>query len=394
MQFTSTGYSRSKYAPGGARRKKTAYTKKVNKKAKPIIKSLRSVVNSKYIHTELINNQLNVYQYPFSTATKYPKIPDGKEDFTIGLPFQFSQSIRLTENNNAIFILFPGMTDCCTVYSTEDGYNITNPTNTVTHVSNAHMIQHVLPFLHNIENFTLDYSKTGYTKYRYVSLGLRIGVDSAYLNNGGFWEAVRIPFQENPGSFFNVDLFDHGPMFNHITPSQKLLDIATNTKAFHQNPTYQSGSLKQLGNYEFRLFDNCMEHDFVHIPRVVELSTTPPVDPNDGDATMGVGDAEAGTKSWDNSKENHKWKHLCDNQHDIIIVKIYGPDPVDNKDFSFAYHTSANVEMVCDEVGSFSHFATGTYDASSKLRSKQRVMERAHRLPGVFNANKRFINKS
>lgn len=402
--FKSRGYAQGKYNPGGSRKRttkgkalygqrtryskvSTRYSKGSRSGSKSVsrkqVKSLKSI-SSNDLAKVLLKNQLSVVRYPFSTATKYPKYPDGKVDLSIGLPFNYSRKVSLPLGfNTCVIHLFPGITDCATIYAVKDTPD-SNGQYEVSMLSQGHFIQHCLPFVESARSNTtspekpseiveptedwrmLNYTLTGYSGYRYVSCGLRLGSDSMYLKNGGSWEALRVPVGKvNDEFMLNTDT--DTPNFHHVTPAQ----LRTHFTA--ENPSYQTGSMKQLGNYEFRLKRDVIEHDFVSIPEKVDI---------DYAHTR----YEGSNIEKDGIDKGVKFDYIADKAMDQIFIRLTFADSHERE---FSYHCSANVEMRPYHHGNFNHFATETVKLSENGLDKiRREMEKYHRHPGVYNANK------
>jgi hypothetical protein len=150
-------------------RKKTKFAN--NKKGyKSKYKSSKSNLNKsnnvKALASKILSNQLKVYRYPFSTATRFPKIPDGKLDFSIGCSFNFSKQFHSTtttmntdNTSNYYVVLFPGITSNVIVY---DSQRLV--------LAQSHFTQFFLPHYDKSQS-SLKYDQVGYSGYRYVSCG-------------------------------------------------------------------------------------------------------------------------------------------------------------------------------------------------------------------------------
>jgi hypothetical protein len=359
--FKSKGYAQGKYNPGGGRKKNSSYNSKRKKGRSSSRKTTTKTSKSSYsVVNKVLDNQLHVYRYPFSTRTKYPKIPDGKVDLTIGLPFNYSRQIQFSLDAVKAFVyLYPGITDCVSVFEERN--------DVVYHVSNGHFIQHCLPYVEGTDvnnDKSLNYELTGYGKYRYVSAGLRIGIDSTWLNNGGIWKAWRIPIGM-VCERFHLNLEPHTERFHHLKP------IGIHTLGDNQisNSTFQTGGLKSLGMYEFRLQDNVDEHDFINIPTRVEYKSD--------EVTLSGRDVQNDGKS-----STRVFDYIADHQFDMIQIEI---DLTIGKAESVSFHSSANVELVPNEHGNYWHFATQGVSNKSKLSSTKRAVEKYNRLPGTIS---------
>lgn len=405
--FKSIGNAQGKYNPGGGRKKKYSrvltskdkrgkYSKtkvsKYNVKGKYKTKSkgsanVKNKIKLKYndVYNLFLDNQLHIYRYPFSTRTKHPKIPDGKVDNSIGLSFNLSGVFNTEAEVPNFIVLLPGLTGCMLIGRWSlDGVEITN---------RAYFIQHCLPQLSKVSGglgdvameddeedpmankLCLDYRQTGYSKYRYVSCGLRCGpANLAYSGTGG-WEAIRVPMTKNLFSINIKDAIDERDQsFNHVTCHTIFMDILKDK--WEKNPTFQTGAIKELGNYEFRLKCEDHTHEFVEIPRFLELDNT---------EITATGFNIIG----DGVDKTHLFDYTTDRNFDCICIRF--------NDFNSAeeigYHVVANMEMIPSESGQMFSFSTASVKGTSKLLQTEKSIEKYHRLPGVLNAKKTFTSR-
>lgn len=308
-------------------------------------------------YNKMINNQLQLYRYPFSVAMKYPKIPDGKEKLSIGLPFNYSKQLELKVGSVYCFVLFPGITSNLDIF--QDSMIKYSPC----------FIQHFVLskfYTKGKTFFTMDYTETGYGKYRYILSGLLMGVDSNHLQNGGLWEAIRLSISDIP-RYFALNMDETGDGLGMVSPRARFFEDVDELVDWQNYPTYQSGRLKELGMFEFHLKDIVKEHDFVLIPNVVKVDTRY---------------VSVKGEVLDNEGHNfEEFNFMVDKKIDTIVLrlKVF-------KNTSVSYHSSANIELVVDTNGNFNHFASENVISKSKLEHVEREIEKYHRPPGVLDA--------
>jgi hypothetical protein len=131
------------------------------------------------------------------------------------------------------------------------------------------------------------------------------------------------------------------------------------------SPLIQSGSLKDLGNHEFRLRDNCQDHNFVDVPREVQV----------GDISIeGVDNVNDGLMKYDH------FNFMADRQFDMIVVRIAVPLSITVK---MSVHSVANIECRPDS-NVFTGLSTACVSNRKRLLAVQKAQERENRLPGVI----------
>lgn len=379
--FNSTGAAKSRYMPGGMRKsswykKKTVFYRKKTKfsnkkkgykgKYKSSKSNIKNSNNVKALANKILDSQLKVYRYPFSTATRFPKIPDGKLKFSIGCSFNFSKQFSSTSSsmtnsdfNNYYVILFPGITSNVVVFDKDQKV-----------LAQSHFTQFFLPH-YDFTQFSLKYDQVGYSGYRYVSCGMRIGVETGGYDNAGYWEALYLPISSVKDQF-TIDLLQvvgEAPNATNIPAGDGTLGLVspvhTLEHSFRNDAIIQSGSLKDLGNHEFRLRDNCIDHNFVDVPREVQV----------GNFTKdGIDDTFDGLMQYD------EFNFMADRQFDMIMVKLSIPAALS---LNMSLHSVANIECRPDS-NVYTGLSTACVSNSKRLLAVQRAQERENRLPGVL----------
>ena len=129
------------------------------------------------------------------------------------------------------------------------------------------------------------------------------------------------------------------------------------------NPSYQSGKIKNLAQYEFRLNPEKNEHDMIGIPKRIEWAA--------GDFT-GLGESII-----DDKDLTHLMKHLIDTQFDAICIKIQGVATS-----RYLIHCVDNVEFQCREDSPSAIYQTECCDLQYGLKMRQLEFKKEERLPG------------
>lgn len=350
-----------------AKRSRSKYSKK--KKSKNYNSSSNSIVKM------LTDNQLHVYQYPFSTRTKYPKIPDGKVDHSVGLNFAFSQNVKFQPTSPVYIILYGGHTTCACIFNfiTPPGANAPRPNI----ISYGKFVQYMIPRYEiptQGTTYKLVFDQCGYSSYRYVSAGLRITADDGPWNVGGQWQAMRIPCNKLNRDFRYVYNQSH-PDWNTVLPTGTFMTNVNNTR-FEDNPTFQSGMLKTIDDFEFRLKSQNLEHMFQGLPDYLDLDNV----------NFNQNTTEFGNEVIDGEDLQHNFDFTLDDNFDIVVVKIDSSGHLDN----ISYQVTANIECVTNLVGQFGHFSTETINATDRFHRLKHKMMNDNRLPGSYNYNKRY----
>jgi hypothetical protein len=218
-----------------------------------------------------------IYRYPFSVATHCPKIPDGKASLSNGLHMQHTGTFN---GETHLFVVSPTFGNM--LLHSIDGSNWTffawgevgtmkwsgkQKDGEPTVVGEMKMLA--------IKN---------YIKYHHVSKGLQLRCTSSDDHTDGYWEAVWLPTNELarnfalglPTSWSMVDGKIVESYFSHHTtflPTNEMgLSYFAKTK-WLLNPTYQSGKLENLHNFDFSLVPQKIEHDFVDMPKELKLNS-------------------------------------------------------------------------------------------------------------------------
>jgi hypothetical protein len=171
---------------------------------------------------------------PFDITIRQPKIDDGRASVTAGVRLRTTGTFTIDDTNRQLnFYLFPGIANC--VSWEEDVGGRQGPTLFPDHADPA----------------------TGLTvlnamRHRIVSCGLRLELLNASMENDGWWEAARVPVN-------TADFSYHGVAPNGCWKPASLLPSVTNLS---NHPTYQTGKLRDLYRYQFKLNPENVDIEF------------------------------------------------------------------------------------------------------------------------------------
>lgn len=326
--------------------------------------------------------QLQVYRYPFSVATSQPKIPDGCNTQTLGIKLQ--KQYKAT-SDAVLFVLLP-------VYGSLLRIKFKDLENDDVRV--VHNVRHddgIKPFEMAEDGGNIAFTHVdAYSAYRLVSAGLRLKLISNDNENDGYWEAIRFNLNELSGHYHLSTLTDpadaqgdvpigaeeHIGTF-HVLDS--FLNHLFNKSNWLNNPTYQMGKLKSLSQFEFRLSPQVEEHEFIQIPKRIELKSDQ-LEAHEPNLADGV-------------DLKHLFEWGVDPAFDGIAVFCTGykreiADGVISASQILA-HTCHNYEFKLDPDSKLNMFGTETTNAGSALKSKQLDFKVRDRLPGHYLAGPR-----
>lgn len=303
--------------------------------------------------------QLQVYRYPFSTATSNPKIPDGKITQSTGMRLQ---AVRGDLEGEELFIvLFPGLHSHCAIIKGT----------TVEYMSWSTGIKSTSTELTTKGALT---NPGPWAQWRLVSKALRLKCITNDDQNDGFFEAVRFPITEvEKGTFIHAKSTAstvggntvETPKIFHTSIAFRILDEIKKQQNWLLNPSYQSGKIKNLGQYEFRLQPQKNEHDLIGIPHTVE---------------WGADEfSKDGEKTDDGIDLAHSFKYTLDPQFDCICIRLKG---VTNS--KYLIHCVDNVEVTIGPGHPEAIYQTECVDSEYGLKKRQLEFKKEERLPGKF----------
>lgn len=175
---------------------------------------------------------------PFDSTFAQPKILDGSVPRSAGIRFRNVGTVTLDGTGaDTYFILYPGFSYCLN-WKTDTDYPVA-PSINPSHVG------------------TLA-DRVNVKKLRMVSCGLRLSLENTSDDNEGSWEAVRIPYN-----------FDDWELIDQSSPTME--DLAVKIKSaftitdMPNHSTFQTGRLKDIHRFLFKLNSVKPDHDFTNL---------------------------------------------------------------------------------------------------------------------------------
>lgn len=178
---------------------------------------------------------------PFSTAVPQPKILDGAIDRSSGVRFRTTGTVTLdAAAGDNFFVLFPGLGNSLLWKKPADA-------NWLTHA----------PFPAYLD--TTAY-RADVRKARVVSTGLRLTLMNSSDDNEGYWEAVRVPTNPDSQTWELID--STAPTGEDYLSRLKATVSFSNLSNY---PTFQTGRLRDLERFLFKLNSTEVDHPFTDI---------------------------------------------------------------------------------------------------------------------------------
>lgn len=175
---------------------------------------------------------------PFDTLFPQPKLLDGSETRSAGVRFRNVGNITLPGDGSAnLIVLFPGFSYCLN-WKTPTG-TPSMPTINPSHLGTTTLRQDV-------------------RRVRLVSAGLKLSLENTSDDNEGNWEAIRVPVTLS--EFVNTD--SAAPVGEDF--GVRVLD-AFDRADLANHSTYQTGRLRDIHRFLFKLNSVDPDHDFKQV---------------------------------------------------------------------------------------------------------------------------------
>lgn len=182
---------------------------------------------------------------PFDSTLEQPKLLDGAVARSSGLRFRNTGNITLDAAGGDNFIaLFPGFAQGLTWKRPADAAWVV-PTPYPSHLGT-----------------TTD--RANVRRFRLVSSGLRLSLMNSADDNEGYWEAIRIPIENLA---YDDTLSPYAE--NYIAKFISTLNLGN----FSNYQTYQTGLLKDISRYQFKLNSVSAQHGFTVVDTAVATDT-------------------------------------------------------------------------------------------------------------------------
>lgn len=216
---------------------------------------------------------------PFDSTFAQPKILDGSEPRSAGVRFRNVGNLTLpVDGSPQLIVLFPGFSYCLN-WKTPAG----------------------APSMHTVNPSHLESlaQRTNVRKVRLVITGLKLSLENTSDDNEGSWEAIRIPIQSTDFSFTDATVQTAEDFGVKLRDSFNFTNLANHT-------TYQTGRLRDLHRFLFKLNSVDPDHDF--IPVTPYTATTDPL--------------------WDTTASaslfNDSISRLLDKAFDVVVIRVTG----------------------------------------------------------------------
>lgn len=223
-------------------------------------------------------DQVLAHLDPFSNRFNPPKIHDGKASMSSAIKLRMTGQTTLptTTGGSVVLCLGPGLSSNFYAYGGLPNLPFNEP------VYRSHIATEAL--------------RSTIKHLRLVGCAARFSLLNNADQNEGYWEAIRVPF-----NWGDITILDEGNPLNILTGSlhfQPVVEAAGTD--FSQHSTYQTGKLKDLHKYQFKLNSTTNEHPFTDLAPI-------------GNGVRGT-DAEY----------VEKVKAFIDETFDIVLIRVYG----------------------------------------------------------------------
>ena len=329
---------------------------------------------------------LAVFHNPFSKATQQARIPDGKATASLGTRVQNVISLTPLENPTQFFgqgetlhvLLYPGLGGG-TIIGATDSANHPIREFYVQGFSDHGMLQQNLNGQAGSwpdDNTSGDGNDiqlkqtNAFAKWRLVSQGLNIKLVNNNESNDGWFEAVRINQMKDPSDYQVTTINDStNNMLATVAPSKEFINNLINDTNLVQEPSYQTGLLKDIHKHIFQNHPLTNECKFKELEEEYRLRLN--VDNEQLDAgtdvsALGLAPSGQATRYYDLADGSARASKLIngfvDQDHDIVYIRLHGRlrgqggDSVDGVPTQCLFHLCANHEIMYDSSRDLSKF--------------------------------------
>lgn len=329
---------------------------------------------------------LAVFHNPFSKATQQARIPDGKATASLGTRVQNVVSVTPLENPTQILgqgetlhvLLYPGLGAGCMIAAAE------SPNHSIREFYLQGFAGHGMlqQNLNGAAGSWPDTSTTGdgndiqlkqvnaLAKWRLVSQGLNIKLVNNNESNDGWFECVRINQMKDPSDYQVTTINDSTNNSQAtIAPSKEFINNLVQDTNLVQEPSYQTGLLKDIHKHIFCNHPVTNECKFKELEEEYRLRLNVDTDQNDAGTDVGaIGLAPTGspTRYYDLNDGSARASKLIasfvDQEHDMIYIRLHGRlrgqggDSVDGVPTQLLFHLCANHEIMYDSSRDISKY--------------------------------------
>lgn len=201
---------------------------------------------------------------PFDARIAQPKLLDGRQRRSAGLRLRSSGELTCSVTGTTYIALIPGFANAVCWADQQDTVQAADVA-MVPNSWNGHI--------------SSDTDLANIKFIRSLGAGLKLNLINSADNSEGYWEAIRVPVQKSDLEVAS----SHRCVLNMILRAVE--------EDFSQYEPYQSGKLRDIHRFLFKLNSNNTEHEWIQLPPVADINTT---------------------------------EHLVDNTWDAIIIKLKG----------------------------------------------------------------------
>lgn len=246
------------------------------------------------------SSDLIAHRDPFSNRFNPPKIEDGKASMSSAIKLRMTGQVTLptTAGASVVLCLGPGLSSN---FYPDGGVVVLDPADPT---YQAHMDTEAL--------------RDQIKQVRLVGSAARFSLLNNAEQNEGYWEAIRIPF-----CFSDINLRTRvDPVTEPVTGSLDFTGAITAAGSdFSQHMTYQTGKLRDLHKYQFKLNSVTNEHPFTCVDTI-------------GDGLNGPTQAQL--------------EGFVDETFDIVLIRVYGRNEASFPS-AIRYDVVSNQEVVWKE---------------------------------------------
>lgn len=201
---------------------------------------------------------------PFASEYTSPKLGDGKQHRSSGVRLRATGEITCTVGGVTTLVLLPGLANNLCWFT-----DLVDPP--------------VFPQAYPGHISTED-DKSVMKMVRLVGAGLKLNMINSADQNEGYWEAVRIPIGSMASFKLTSEVLSTDPGLVYLDPTLYCM-----TSDISNFASYQTGKIRDLHRYQFKVDSVETEHPFTHV----------------SSATVGA-------------------SNFVDESFDIVVIKLHG----------------------------------------------------------------------
>lgn len=199
---------------------------------------------------------------PFSKATNVPSVPDGKMQLSIGEKFQHRAEVVFGTEDTMICVFYPGLGNGVLWHGIQGEYTGTGSAtqwSTCMQPYTSHGTWNLLRYTDNTNTQTAQQAQNPQAQWRVVSQGLKLTLTNNSDQNDGWWECIRTTTNLDAIQWAFAQAVSGPGNGTPIAPNAAtMVPRYDNWSTVYQsnfadNPTYQSGRIRDLDKHTFML---------------------------------------------------------------------------------------------------------------------------------------------